>query len=386
MKAKIFDNIDEVPKATWNRLLEGRSCPLSHEFWKVIEMSKLNNFTCRYVLLFDDTDNAIALATFYSVNTDIAIFAPRRLRRLLAIIRCLFPKFLVLRMLEWGTPLTVCSPPFVSAKNVEHRTLVQHIHALLLQTARTERRHVIVVRDFEPNETVLANVFTSLGYHWVDSLPNTYMNIGWPSMTEYYASMKSYYRSKLLKHVRRNTAGGIRYELTDNFDHLAARLCNQWLVVHNTADEFQREVLTPEFYRAFSRCLGPRSKALLFYRGHDLIGHALLLQDGDQLNWMYFGREVAINDSLYLYVAHSVIETAIRLGVARVQMGLTTYSVKQDLGAAVTPVKIAIRAVSPLLNPFVPWIYRALNRPPRVRGKHVFKAAACILPGSPAAR
>lgn len=105
-------------------------------------------------------------------------------------------------------------------------------------------------------------------------------------------------------------------------------------MVHNQADEFQRECV-PTFYREFSRNMGSDSKALLFYKGDELVGHALLLLDGPVLRWLYFGRNEATNDGLYLYVAHSVIETSILLGAKTIEMGLTTYAIKLDLGARV---------------------------------------------------
>lgn len=233
---------------------------------------------------------------------------------------------------------------------------------------------LIIIRDFEPNAEILRSDFNSLGYHWVDILPNTYLEIKWSTPSEYIVSMKSYYRSKLLKHLRRNEAQKISHELVDDFHDLADTLCAQWLVVHTQADEFQREVLTPAFYKAFSLSMGSRSKAILFYRKGELIGHALLLMDGELLRWLYFGRKESVNDSLYIYAAHKVIETAILLGAKRLELGLTTYAIKQDLGARMTPIKLALRSVSTRINPLVGLIYPLLNRPPKIQNKSIFKS------------
>ena len=89
---------------------------------------------------------------------------------------------------------------------------------------------------------------------------------------------------------------------------------------------------------------------------------------------MYFGRNHAGNDSLYIYVAYAVIETAIRLGARRLELGLTTYSIKQDLGAAITPIRLALHSSWRVINPLVGRIYPLLNRPPRLRDRSVFKA------------
>ncbi|MGA7181530.1 MAG: GNAT family N-acetyltransferase [Thiobacillaceae bacterium] len=373
---KVFNSIDQVPKEQWNSLLVGHSATLSHEFWQVVEKSRLNDFEYRYVMFFDEGNTAVALASLYSITTDLAIFAPAGLRNVLGKVRRLFPNFLKLRMLECGTPITLNSPPFAVSKQASASEIIASLSELLIKTARAEGQFLIVVRDFEPNAEMYRQDFERLGYHWVDSLPNTYMEIKWASPNDYVASMKSYYRSKLLKHLQKNEDLKIRHELRDDFHEMADTLCDQWLVVHNQADEFQREVLTPTFYREFSQKLGSSSKVLLFYRENELVGHALLHMDGELLRWLYFGRNEARNDSLYIYVGYAVIETAIQLGAKHLELGLTTYSIKQDLGAHCTPIRLALRSASRLINPFVGFFYPLMNHTPAIRNKNIFKKSA----------
>lgn len=369
LKVRVFSTIHDVPQSEWNELLFDRGVAMSIAFWRIIEQSRLNDFDYRHAIFYDAEDRPMAIASFYSVTSDLAIFAGKRARRLVQIVRRWWPNFFKLRVLECGTPITISSPPF----STEHAgAAIDALARLLLDTARRERQSMIVVRDFEPNAQILHADFERNDYHWVDCLPNTYLPIRWPTIEAYEASLKSYYRSKLRRHLRKNAERKIRHELVEDFAALAPVLCAQWLNVHRQADEFQREVLTPAFYRAFSDELGQRSRALLFYREDELIGHALLLEDGDMLRWLYFGRKEATNDSLYLYVAHAVIATAIKLGAKRLEMGLTTYSIKQDLGAEIVPIKLALRSPTRLGNLFVDKTYPLFNKLPRLRAKNVF--------------
>jgi hypothetical protein len=111
----------------------------------------------------------------------------------------------------------------------------------------------------------------------------------------------------------------------------------------------------------------------LFYQQQELVGHALLLLDGGLLRWLYVGRKQAANDSLYLYVCHKVIETAILLGAKRLELGLTTYSIKQDMGAQVVPINMAVRGVSSIINPWVGLVYPLMNHTPNISNKWIFK-------------
>jgi predicted N-acyltransferase len=373
LKTSVFDRLSEVPAATWNSLLAGQATVYGTDFWGVIEDSGLNDIHCRYILVSDDDGNPIAAAGFYTITTDIAIFAPRWLRRLLIGVRRLMPGFLRVRILECGTPITLVSRPYAARPGADDSAIIVALHDVLMRVARAEGHFLVLWRDFEASAAGLRPALERLGYHWAAGMPNTYVDIRWDSVEEYLSALKSYYRSKLLRHLRINREAQVSCRLVDDFAALADTMCRQWFVVHNQADEFEREVLTPAFYREFSARLGARSRALLFYRGEDMVGHALLYLDGDMLRWLYFGRNEARNDSLYILVAYSVIEAAIALGAKRVEMGITTYPVKQDVGARIEQTHIAVRARSGFINRFVGAVYPLLNSPPSVRDREVFK-------------
>ncbi len=373
LRATVYNTVDDLPAHVWDELLADTAIAMSRSFWRILEHARLNDFEYRYVLFVDDQGQALGLSAFYSVTTDIAIFAPGPLRVLLNGVRRVFPNFLKLRMLECGTPITITSPPFVRRSDVTDEKIIVALHDVLQKTARAEGQFLIVVRDFEPNAHALEHAFRRHGYHWIDSLPNTYVDIEWATPAQYLASMRSYFRSKTLKHLKRNQAAGVTHRLTDDFTDLAETLHAQWMVVHESASEFQREVLTPDFYRRFAQDMGACSKVILFYRDDLLVGHALLLVDGETLRWLYVGRTEATNDGLYLYIAQTVVETAILLGAKRLEMGLTTYPIKQDLGAEVTPIKLAIRATWGIINPFVGLGYKLLNSVPKPSPRQIFK-------------
>ncbi|MHB1656164.1 MAG: GNAT family N-acetyltransferase [Burkholderiales bacterium] len=375
MKSTLFKSIHDVPRHDWEMLQQDHSCTQSYEFWVVAEQARLNDFRYRYVIFYDEFDQPVAITSLYTITTDVAIFAPNALKLVLARIRRFFPRFFMLKMLECGSPITI-NKPFIAKTGISQADVTTALCQLLLDLAKEQGHFLIVVRDFEPDTQVLQPLFERHSYHLVDSLPNTYLDVAWSNSQEYLADMKSYYRSKLLKHLRINDKNGIRHEFVDDFESLADILWRQWLVVHEHASEYQREVLNPEFYREFSRQMGERSKVILFYRHEELIAHALLLVDGDILRWLYVGRTEAANDSLYIYVAHKVVEFAIQLGMARVEMGLTTYAIKKDLGAYMSPIRLALRSPSRWINPFVGFYYPLLNSTPKINNKSVFKRSS----------
>lgn len=372
MQIKIYERLADVPREQWNQILEHQSRVYSHEFFQVVEQSGLNDFDYLYLMISDDSGTPLGVTCTYTVTTDLAIFAPRLLKTILDWVRILFPGFMRVRMQECGTPINLGSP-IVLADRQDSQAVVALVAATLEDVARRHGAFLIVVRDFGEADRELMQCFSERGYRTVDNLPNTCLDIEWTSIGEYLAAMKSYYRSKLLRHLKRLEGQGVTCSLVADFEHLAEELCEQFLIVHNQADEYQREVLTPEFYRRFSRLPGGCSRVLLFHHEGELIGHALLFFDNELLRWMFFGRTRAANDSLYMFAGHKVIETAINTGMKQLELGLTTYSVKRDLGARMVPLWMALRSPRRFVNPLISFFYPLLNSVPAVQKRSVFK-------------
>jgi len=377
VQARVYESILEVPPGPWDELVARHSRTVSRAFWEVCECSHLSGFTLRFVLFTeegpDGTPVPVAATTFYIIRNDLAIFAPGWLRTPLAWIRRFAPGFLRLGMIECGTPITITSPPVAIASRAREEAVYEALDELLQQTGNAQDLHLVVVRDFEGEDRRLQPLFERLGYYWGPNLPNTYLDITWRTPEAYRDALKSYYRSKLNKHLKRNREAGVHHTLVEDFEPIAETLWRQWMVVHTHADEYQRETLSPAFYAEMSRRMGKDSRVLLFRRGEELVGHALLLLDGELLRWLYFGRNLAVNDSLYIYVVYSVITTAIELGMRRVEMGLTTYAIKEDLGARRESTCMALRTLYRPAQPLVRKLYPLLNKVPAVRSKNVFR-------------
>lgn len=376
MKTRVFDKIEQIPEDLWEDIRRNqsvaRSVTLSHAFWKVIEASQLSDFSYRYLVAYDASDKPVGIMTAYVVTTDIAIFAPPWLKGLLEKIRRWAPNFFKWKMLECGTPININSPPWSCLENLKDQARDELLSAAQ-QLAKQERVLVTVVRDFDPTAQAEQQRMRERKFALVDGLPNTILKLPWHSMSAYLKSMKSYYRSKLLKHVRRCEQAGMTYVVTNEFPEIAQTLCDQWLLVHNNAKEYQREVLTPAFYAALSDTANVDARVILLYQEGAIVAHALLLLDGELARWMYFGRNTVRNNGLYLFTAYAVIESAINAGASSLELGVTNYQTKLDLGAQIVPLKFAISVWNSRYNRIAGRVYNMLNSLPLPTHRDVFK-------------
>lgn len=225
---KTFDSIRDVPRDQWNALAAGQSCACSCEFWKVLEASELNDFCYKHALIYNECGSPVGMASFYTLTTDIAIFATGWVKDALGFIRKFFPGFLKFRMIECGTPITM-NRPFIAKEGGNDGKILSCLEKTLSLIAKKQGAFVVVIRDIEPRSVHLEPHLKSLNYHVVASLPNTYMDIKWPTPDEYLASIKSHYRRKILIHQKTNEDRGIRCELRDDFTNLAVNFSEKSL-------------------------------------------------------------------------------------------------------------------------------------------------------------
>ena len=374
LEYSIYDSIDAVPEKYWGQIKTDFSITMGYQFWKTIENSKLADIECNYIVFYDQ-GLAVAIIPCCVIRTDLALFSTQWLKKSLAFVRRFIPGFFTLKILECGSPVTVNTPQFVKSNELPTAVFLAKLKTVLTELASRRRCLLTVVRDFEDGHDIdtFRNELKQLGFSWMPSLPNTYLDIKWSTIGAYLNSMRSHYRYKLQKHLAKTEGDNLHYELVEDFADLANELCRQWHVVHNNARELVREVLTPEFYSEISKNMGENSQVILFYSKGVLIAHVLLLKDNDRLRWLYIGRNHSQNDSLYFYIVHKVIEIAIDMGVSKLEMGLTTYPIKQDFGAKLVPVHIAIRLTIPLLNPILGPVYNFLHSSTDYPEKRVFK-------------
>jgi hypothetical protein len=88
---------------------------------------------------------------------------------------------------------------------------------------------------------------------------------------------------------------------------------------------------------------------------------------------MYFGRNTVRNNGLYLFTAYAVIESAINAGASSLELGVTNYQTKLDLGASIVPLKFAISVWNSRYNRIAGRVYNMLNSVPLPTLRDVFK-------------
>lgn len=105
---KIFKNIDDVPKSDWDIVSSRFSVMYSHDYWYIIDKSKIRGFyNFNYILIYQGK-TPVGTAVAFVIEEDLSVF----FKKITDLIRKYYRSFLKPKILLCGSPLNVLSAPF----------------------------------------------------------------------------------------------------------------------------------------------------------------------------------------------------------------------------------------------------------------------------------
>lgn len=351
----------------WDALFGQDRLPVSHAFLAALEDSHLND--CRYHLVTARRGGRLVAAlSAFSITLDLALFAQGPVVRLVHAVRRLFPRFLMLPEMECGSPVSLGST-IAWAPGEDPAQVMPPMIRRLEDLARGAGIGLVVVRDFEAAEKPA----WLAGYEWIPNLPDVSLAVRWRTFEEYLAAMRSEYRNRLRRRLRRSAEAGLVPRVEPRFGALAPRLRELWRQTFEEAREYRREVLTEEWFVEMDRRLGDRSRALLLEQGGEVVAFAVVFQDDDTLRFLYAGLDRRLSrDGHYHALLALVVRHGIECGCRTVELGITTYPPKLDLGGRPVELWLGMRHLNPWLARVVPPLFKVLSPPVRPQPRKVF--------------
>jgi hypothetical protein len=373
---QVYRSIDEVPLEHWVNILSDGPIAYSPGYLSAIEQSGVGGLDDFHYIIMYDVEVPVCIATCYSFHTDLCEYTNSIIKSIVSYLRLYFPNLFFIKVLECGSAININASPFVVRPNTKLEQVIPTLKGCLKDIGSRVRARVIGIKDLSQDFIKTESIerwVSEDNFTIISSVPGTFIPLRWCSIDEYVGSLKSYYRSKLNKHLRRNSDNNITSVLVEDFSTLSDQLAQQWIIVHNNTKEPKREVLNATFYKNFSNELDDKSKVLLFYSGEQLVGHALLACDTETLRWLYIGKNSVMADSLYLYIMYKVIETGISLGFDVIDCGPTNYNIKRDLGAKIDHQYYAMALNFPFIRKLSGPLFRKLSYQNVPGCKNIFK-------------
>ncbi|MDP8246715.1 MAG: GNAT family N-acetyltransferase [Candidatus Tritonobacter lacicola] len=372
-KITVHRSVTEIPEAEWDSILPRDSLIKTHRFFKAVEESGLDEFDLFYVLARRNGDVAAHCCVYY-VEQDLTLFQKGAWMRLVEAIRKIFPSFAKVHMMECGIPVALGTSITVKAGENGNEA-VKLLISKMEELSRRFRVKVFNIREFCPASVENYRAIEDLSYFQTQNLPDTFIEHDFVSPEEYFRSLRSKYRNKI-KAIERK-ASPLTVEVRERFDDIADQLLDLYLQVYDRAKEMKREKLTRDFFVSMSRNLGGEARVILMKEGRRPVGFSFVLVDDDTLRNEYIGLDYESNRKYRIYhnlLLHT-IRYGIELGKKKIELGITTYTPKKELGARLSPLYMYMKHTNPIMNKIVPRLFKYVFPKQDFTSKNVFSGS-----------
>ena len=366
--------MDSIEAREWDSIVDTEEIYNTHAYLAAIERSGVNDLRYYYFTFHDHGELiAHASASVFVFGLDIMIkgAAGRYIDR----IKQAFPRFLRIKLIECGHPTTLGSSIVFAGVTPEAAAQVLTLlDTKLAQVARAECTSLIAVRDVYSSRLPAYSALRQAGYGVVPNMANTFLRIYQASYQEYLDDLVARRRREIVHRTKVFEEQGCVVEKITDFAVLADVLEELWRMTYVRAKEYQREVLNADYFRNISDALGDKSFVLLCKKAERPIGFTMLVESGDTLISTYCGLDYAYNRRTYSYflLFYRSIREAIDLGKKWLELGVTNYNPKIEIGAVPEPMYIYARSTRRFLNSLLIPILKAADATPDYNKRRVF--------------
>jgi predicted N-acyltransferase len=369
--AHCADELDRVPAAMWDGLAGSGCAPLAHAYLRAWEHSELAGLRSRPVLAYTPDGALVGACPGYFYDLDIPTVRNPQAGGGVRAIRRVWPRFLIARTYELGSPTPLTNPFMVSDRKLRPLAVRTMITAALEEAERSGAEFTLV-QNFTSRETPGGEELARLGFAGVPAPATAVVNLPYDSFEEYLASMRAQYRRRAQQALKRSSE--LTVEHLDDFSAVAGELARLWRLVYERATEIKREVLTVDYFRLLARVEG--SSVLLTRRPDGSIAaFALLLDDQPWLSFLQCGFEhpAGRREGAYFRLLYEIVRFGIERGYEQVDLGITTLEPKLDVGGIPVPLFAWVRHRNPVIQRVLQTVADRVMNPASVAPRHVFK-------------
>jgi predicted N-acyltransferase len=372
ISCRVIDTIDAIDRDTWDSIVPPDDILNSHAYQRSMERSGVNGFRYRY-LLFQRQGRLVAHASVGIFTFGIDVMLQDPLKSILGRIKQVFPSFLRVTLIECGHP-TALGTTLALVDEEDMPEILALLDAEMERLARREKTSLCAIRDISAGDQGAFQPLLHAGWRVTPNMANTFLRISQASFDGYLDDLVAKRRHEIRQRIRVFQEQGCTIEKISDYGRYADDLLGLWEQTYRHAKEYQREVLTREYFAGLAESLGDRSFVLLCRKEGRPIGFTLLLDAGDTLISTYCGLDYETNRSTFTYFVlfYRSIEEAIGLGKKWLELGITNYNPKVEVGAIPEPLSIYVKALRPVAQLFFAPLLRLMSSPPSFNKRHIF--------------
>ncbi len=323
-----------------------------HRYHEIVEDTICPEFAFRYLLLEGENGRTRAIHPYFLMDHDLAAGAGGAIVAVARLIRRLWPRFLLLRLLMVGS---AAGEAHLEARTAgERREEAAILASNILRIAKAEGASIIVMKEFPAVYRDALSCLSACGFAHIPSMPMVRLDISPYGNFEEYLSrgLNSKKRNEFRRKLKStDKSDPIDMEVVSDIEPIIEEIYPLYNQVYNRA-KVKFEKLTKEYFIQISRRLPDRARFFVWRQNGAIIGFALNLVHADKFYGEYLGMDYsrALRIHLYFYMMRDVISWAIANGYRSIISNGLSYSPKRQLGFSLLPLDLYIRHTSLLVN------------------------------------
>lgn len=376
----LYGSAGEVPAEDWDALNTNAADPfMDRRFLTAVERSMSTDGKFFYIIVRDDAGRTMATAALCAYRIDGAVLAGPTLKRFTEAVRRVWPSYARLKVLFCGLPVSAGQKQLRLHPQADAAQVMAELDAVLRQIAKRERVWFIVAKEFEQADLPSLESLRTHGYVLADSLPMNHFEPRFTGLDDYCRALRSHYRYKIKKSLRKFDAAGLRVETLVDPDEILAiytdELHKLYYAVVDRA-ESKLEILPPEFFRQLVRQLPGEVSLSLIRQGERIVAFGWGLTRGGAYRSLFIGVDYSLNAEVDLYFNTMLrgIDGALRSGVSDIYVGQAADDFKARIGCHQQPRYLYLKSPSRLIHAMFRPIARFIfPKPPLPPPHELFK-------------
>ncbi|MCI0692927.1 GNAT family N-acetyltransferase [candidate division KSB1 bacterium] len=358
----------------------------THRFIRAIEDARVENSRFWY-LLFYQREALVGAAALSAFVVSLDLFVAGILQKLAGSIRRFFPGFLKIKVLFCGLPISIGKHCLAISDLSRSKEIFDLLVREMLEIGRAENLRFMCVKEFLEGELPMVERLAEYKFFRAWSIPYVSMKIRWPDFQSYLAAMRHSYRRQICRSLKKlgqsepiihtGTSSGTNGE-KPVLILASPKLCTPkqfsglYLEVMSRA-KTKLERLNEAFFENFYKNMSNDFELLAMMKGREILNVALLTVQDKTMTFLLTGIDYSKRDehNTYCNLLYGIIVRAMQRGCERLDLGQTSYWLKQRLGGECIPQFFYLRAESRLIHFFLkalrPVIFPGMKTPtPRV--------------------
>jgi predicted N-acyltransferase len=352
---QLFNSIDEVDLVDWEYVRSACSEPIfmDRRFVAAVEVSMRQSCSFQYVIVYNEKTRPVACACLSARTLDLVDIADARFASIIKRLSKTAPWLRYGKVLTCGLPISVGKNSFTLASRPDGRQLLSMFDRVITKLASEAGMHAVVYKEFGADDLEWTQPLLEFGYRRVATPPMHCFEPLFRDFQEYRAALRSHYRYKVDRSLRKLHNAGVEISVRTNPDDILNTYTPEVHGLYHQVVERSNtklETLPIEFFHELTSRLEGQVDLVLLSKGSQVLAFGWCLEADSTYHMLFAGLNYDFNAELDLYfnLMYAWLDRALRRRVSKIEVGQTANVFKARLGCYSEPLFAFMKGLGPL--------------------------------------